>query len=308
MSKYKHIFGPVQSRRFGRSLGVDLTPGKTCTMNCVFCQLGKTETLTAERREYVSTAEVLSELEHWAKHGGTADCVTLAGSGEPTLHLQFGKVLRFIRQNLELSAILLSNGSTFHDPEVRAAACEADIVKLSLSAWDQPSFERINRASPRVPFERIVEGQKAFRAEFTGELRLEVFVIEGINSGVEDMAKIAALAAEIRPDVVQLNTAVRPVAEPAAIAASVDQMQRLARVFEPPAEVIAAFPPTVHGHMEASHKAVLALLTRHPATAAEIAASCGVPEEEAGRILTKLVDDGKVATDERTGGTYYSPS
>lgn len=307
MSKqYKHIFGPIPSRRFGRSLGVDLTPGKTCSMNCIFCQLGATKTLTVDRKEYVPTAEVLDELQRWAESGGVADCVSLAGSGEPTLHSGFGDVLDFIRDNMGLTAILLSNGTTLHLPEVRKNAAKADIVKVSLSAWDQTSFDSINRACNGVSFDRVVAGLKAFRNEYSGEMRLEVFVVGGINSDIEDMRKIAAIAADIQPDLVQLNTAVRPVAEPAAITADIDQLTKLAKVFTPPASIIASFSSAQSSHMTFSPESVLAAIKRHPSTAAEVAGSCGVSVDEAARCLTELVDDGKAAADKRDDGTYYS--
>jgi wyosine [tRNA(Phe)-imidazoG37] synthetase (radical SAM superfamily) len=304
--KYKHIFGPIPSRRFGRSLGVDLTPGKTCSMNCIFCQLGATKTLTVDRKEYVPTAEVLDELRRWSESGGVADCVSLAGSGEPTLHSGFGDVLDFIRNEMGLTAILLSNGTTLHLPEVRKDAIKADIVKVSLSAWDQASFDKINRACNSVSFDSIVAGQKAFRNEYSGEMRLEVFVVAGINSDIEDMKKIAAIAADIQPDLVQLNTAVRPVAEPAAITADIDQLGRLAKVFDPPANIIASFSSAQSSHMTFSPESVLAAIRRHPSTAAEVAGSCGVSVEKAAKCLGELVDNGKAAADERELGTYYS--
>ena len=99
MEDYRYLFGPVPSRRFGRSLGVDLNPFKTCSLDCVFCHLGQTTEKTIEQREYVPIEAVLAELDKWLKTEGKADYITLAGSGEPTLHSRFGEVLHFIRQN-----------------------------------------------------------------------------------------------------------------------------------------------------------------------------------------------------------------
>ena len=154
MTTYRHVFGPVPSRRFGRSLGVDLTPLKTCSFNCVFCQLGPTPRTTLERREYVPVQSVKNEILRWRDAGGTADYATLSGSGEPTLHSGFGEVLRFLKAELPCSAVLLTNGSLLHLPEVRAAAAEADVAKLSLSAWDDDSFRQINRPHPDLDFHR----------------------------------------------------------------------------------------------------------------------------------------------------------
>ena len=182
MQKYHYLFGPVPSRRFGRSLGVDLTPRKTCTLDCVFCQLGRTTDKTMTRKEYVPVDAVLAELAAWIKENGKADYITLSGSGEPTLHSGFGEVLQFIRSHSSIPAVLLTNGTLLHLPEVQEAACHAHIVKVSLSAWDQASFGWVNRPHPELSFHQVVEGQKAFRARFKGQLWLEVFLVAGMNS------------------------------------------------------------------------------------------------------------------------------
>jgi wyosine [tRNA(Phe)-imidazoG37] synthetase (radical SAM superfamily) len=137
---YRYLFGPVPSRRLGLSLGVDLNPVKVCTENCVFCQVGRTTELTAERREWVPTAEVLAEFDRWAAAGGTADYVTLSGSGEPTMHAGFGEVLRRVQATGRYRTALLSNGSLMWRPEVRRDAAAADVVKVTISAWDEASF------------------------------------------------------------------------------------------------------------------------------------------------------------------------
>ena len=158
-TEYKTIFGPVPSRRFGLSLGVDLVPFKTCSLNCVFCQLGRTTNKTVTRKEYVPLKMVLTELEAWLKTDGHADYITLSGSGEPTLHSQFGKVLEFIRANSEIPAVLLTNGTMLYLPEVKEAAIHADVVKVSLSVWNQDSFGWVNRPHPELNFKQIVKGQ-----------------------------------------------------------------------------------------------------------------------------------------------------
>jgi wyosine [tRNA(Phe)-imidazoG37] synthetase (radical SAM superfamily) len=156
MQRYRYLFGPVPSRRLGRSLGVDLTPRKTCTFDCVFCQLGRTTHKTMTRKEYVPVHAVLAELGAWIKENGKADYVTLSGSGEPTLHSDFGEVLQFIRSRSSIPAVLLTNGTLLHLPEVQEAASYAHVVKVSLSAWDQASFGWVNRPHPELSFSRVI--------------------------------------------------------------------------------------------------------------------------------------------------------
>jgi wyosine [tRNA(Phe)-imidazoG37] synthetase (radical SAM superfamily) len=167
MEEYKHIFGPVPSRRLGRSLGVDLTPYKTCTQDCVFCQLGRTPNKTITRREYVPIGKVLDEIEEWLRRDGKADHITLSGSGEPTLHSCFGEVLGFVRNNSAIKAVLLTNGSLFHLPEVRREALKAHIVKVSLSAWDQASYGWVNRPHPDLDFKQLMTSQKVAKLDGT---------------------------------------------------------------------------------------------------------------------------------------------
>ncbi|MBW2097072.1 MAG: radical SAM protein, partial [Deltaproteobacteria bacterium] len=137
---------------------MDLIPHKTCSQDCVFCQLGRTPKKTLARREYVPMGEVLDELGRWLKRDGRADHITLSGSGEPMLHSRFGEILRFVRKNSTLKVVLLTNGSLFHLPQVRREASEAHIVKISLSAWDQASYRWVNRPHPHLDFKEVIGG------------------------------------------------------------------------------------------------------------------------------------------------------
>ncbi|HOW98486.1 MAG TPA: radical SAM protein, partial [Kiritimatiellia bacterium] len=260
MTAFRHLFGPVPSRRFGRSLGVDLTPLKTCTLDCVFCQLGHTSCKTLERREYVPVAEVTTELARWRDEGGQADYITLAGSGEPTLHSGFGDVLEFIRDELPVPAVLLSNGTLFWESDVREAACQARIVKLSLSAWDTRTFQRVNRPHPELSFDVVVAGLRTFRQMFPGTIWLEVFLVDGLNTTAEGLERLARLAETIAPDEIHLNTAVRPAAERAVQAVPRERMEEWAGWFRPRATVIAGFPKRSGVNIEAGERAILDML------------------------------------------------
>jgi wyosine [tRNA(Phe)-imidazoG37] synthetase (radical SAM superfamily) len=302
---YKYLFGPVPSRRLGRSLGVDLIPFKTCTMSCRFCQLGDSPCALSERKEYVPIADVLAELVQWKERGGQADHITLAGSGEPTLHTGFGEVLRWVKDNTDYPSVLLSNGSLLHLPEVRAAAAMADKVKVTLSAWDEASFQQIHRPAEGVTFEQLVEGEQAFRKEFGGELSLEVFIIEGVNSEISDVQKIAALAETINPDRIDLNTAVRPPADSGIKAVSPEQLTKLAQVFGPKAVVAASFKKQTAQALEVTEEALLGLIQRHPATASQLAQEYSAPLEQVVETLERLVKAGKLNAEKRDGETYY---
>ena len=305
MREYKHIFGPVPSRRLGRSLGVDLTPYKTCSYDCVFCQLGRTPSKTITRGEYVPIGEVLDELGEWLKKDGKADHITLSGSGEPTLHSRFGEVLRFIRKNSPVKAVLLTNGSLLHLPEVRSAASQAHIVKVSLSAWDQASYGWLNRPHPELDFKELIGGQKAFRDEFKGQMWIEVFIVAGMNSIPSDVAKIAAVADLLRPDRTHLNTAVRPPAEDFVAPLSRDRLISLCHLFRPTAEVIAEYEAKGGFEVEANEEKIISMLQRRPCTAEDVAGAFGMHLNEASKYLGNLMRKGPIRAERTSGALYY---
>jgi wyosine [tRNA(Phe)-imidazoG37] synthetase (radical SAM superfamily) len=306
MGYFKYLFGPVPSRRFGRSLGVDLNPYKICSLDCVFCQLGRTTEKTVIRQEYVPTGEVISELKEWLKTDGKADYITLSGSGEPTLHSRFGEVLKFIRKNSEIPALLLTNGTMLNLPEARKAASFADIVKVSLSAWDQASYRWVNRPHPQLHFDKLLEGQKAFRSQFNGEFWMEVFLVGGMNSMRDDVRKIADLVKEIDPDRIQLNTAVRPTAEDFAAALSKERMEELTHLFDPTAEVIAEFRARHVEHMQTNQETILSMLQRRPCTADQIADVFDMHLNEVSKYIGILMRSDQIRAERKDSTVYYA--
>jgi wyosine [tRNA(Phe)-imidazoG37] synthetase (radical SAM superfamily) len=287
-------------------LGVDLTPFKTCTLDCVFCQLGRTTRKTIVRDEYVPTADVVAELDAWLKDGGTADHITLAGSGEPTLHTRFGDVLQAVRDRTCIPTALLSNGTLFTQPEVREAAKRADLVKLTLSAWDAVSFAHIHRPDPGLDFSRIVDGYRAFRQGFHGRLWIEVFLLWGANTVPGDVEKIAALIESVGPDEIHLNTSTRPPAEDFALAAPRSNMERLAGLFRPRATVVAGFSSAAASGFAATEATILAMLERRPCTARQIAGGFGMHPNEVAKYLGNLSLAQRIRPRSSNGETYYS--
>ncbi len=302
---YRYLFGPVPSRRLGRSLGVDLVPVKTCTFNCPFCEVGFTTAHTVDRREYVPVDAVLAEVDDWLASGGTADIITVAGSGEPTLHSRFGDILDGIGDRCDIPTALLTNSSLMHLPDVREAAAKASIVKASLSAWDQASFHRVKHAHPSLAFEAMVEGLRALRREYTGRIWMEVFLMAGVNDAPADVKKIAELARGIRPDRIQLNTVVRPPADGEAGAVPPEALQALAGLFEPEAELIAGFQGEPCRSATATEAEIVNMLARRPCTAADIGASFGLPAEATEALVKRLEEAGRIVAEPRDDGVYY---
>jgi wyosine [tRNA(Phe)-imidazoG37] synthetase (radical SAM superfamily) len=309
MPAYRHLFGPVFSRRFGRSLGLDLVRSKTCSLNCLFCQLGPTAQPTVHRCADVAVEEIWQELEVWRQAGGQTDFVTLGGSGEPTLHPRFGEVLRWIRDNLPFRSLLLTNGTLFTFEEVRHDAALADVVKVSLHAWDQGSFERIVRPHAALRFDAILQGYRRFRSIFRGRLHVEVFVIPGVNDAPAQMTRIARLARSFQPDVIDLNTLDRPPADSTVQVSPVETLAALAPLFTPVAHVTrtlpAGTPPPFATPPDA--EAMVALVRRHPASAEQLATHAGHSVEATLATLKALAAQQRIQLVKRDGVWFASP-
>ncbi len=299
-----YVFGPVASRRLGRSLGVDLVPFKTCSYDCVYCQLGRTTARTLERREWTPMDAVLEELKR--KLPCRPDYITLSGSGEPTLHSRIGEIIERIQVMTRIPVAVLTNGSLLWQAEVRAQLADADVVLPSLDAGDDLRFRALNRPHDGIVFERMVEGLVEFRREFRGQYWLEVFLLNGYTALQSEALKIAAWVREIRPDKVQLNTVARPPAEHFAIAAPMPRLKQLARLFRPVAEVIVERHGARHpAAMEPEAGAVLELLRRRPCTAQDVADGLGLLPNHALKLLTRLESRRQIERQPIAGQCFY---
>ncbi|MBN1911390.1 MAG: radical SAM protein [Pirellulales bacterium] len=304
----EHVFGPVPSRRLGRSLGVDLVPFKTCTYDCVYCQLGRTTCLTTQRKEWVPVDEVFDELAERLDTGSDytgPDYVTLSGSGEPTLCTRIGELIDRIKRMTRVPVAVLTNGSLLWQEEVRRELAGADLVIPSLDAGSPEGFQRANRPHPDVTFERLIEGLIAFRETFSGQYWLEVFLMADASTDAE-VERMAWWVERIRPDRVQLNTVTRPPAETDAVALSREELERLANRFQPAAEVIAEFHATQEKAVSpGSRQRVLTLLERRPCTLDDLAQGTGMHYNEIIKYIEYLSAQGQIQQTNVQGRTYY---
>lgn len=201
------IYGPVPSWRLGRSLGIDLlsTREKTCSFDCVYCQLGRTIHSTVERKEFVPIPSLVLELERI--RGVPADYATFSGVGEPTLASNLGQVIKIVKPVLRLPIAVLTNSSLMPRKDVRQELAQADIVVAKLDAPNRKLFHAINRPVAGYSLDEILQGIKYFRSEFSGKLSLQMMFIEANKDYASEMARIAE---QLSPDEIQLNTPLRP--------------------------------------------------------------------------------------------------
>ena len=232
------VYGPVPSRRLGRSLGIDLVPFKTCTYDCVYCQLGRTTHKTVRRRRWLEAADVIAGVRD--RLSSEPDVIALAGSGEPTLHAGLGEVIDGIKEITSVPVAVITNGSLLSRPSLRHELADADIVLPSLDAPDERLFSLVNRPHASLRLADVVRGMIAFREGYEGQVWLEILLLDWSTGTLAEVERLAALAARIAPDRIQLNTVARPPAESFAEPVSGDRLLEFAEYFTPRAEVIAA--------------------------------------------------------------------
>ena len=306
---YKHLFGPVPSRRLGMSLGVDLIPHKICSLNCVYCECGATTSLTHERKEYVPVDEVYSELKDFFKTNPDPDYLTFSGAGEPTLHKHIGEVIAFLKElRPEIPVAVLTNGTLFGNPEVREELMLADLVLPSLDAATDLALRRINRPRRELTASGYINGLIEFSREFKGEIWLEVLILPGYNDGEENLKALKEAIRKINPDRIQLNTLDRPGTVEGLLPARTSQLKEIASFFDlDKVEIIA--PPEERSQVKSYRtdveSAILETIARRPCTLADLEKILGLHINEINKYLGVLEETGKVETVEEERGVFY---
>lgn len=303
----EHVFGPVPSRRLGRSLGVDLIPFKTCPYDCVYCQLGRTTDCTLTRREFLPVAQVLEEVAAALADGGAPDYLTLAGSGEPTLYEPLDELLVGLKALSDVPVAVLTNGALLGLPEVRAALTKADLVVPSLDVGNETLFRTINRPHPELCFAGVAAGLLQFGEQFRGRLWLEVLLLGGEAADAASVRPLAALAARLQPERVQLGTVVRPPAEPWAQEATPEELSAAQRLLGDRCEIIADYHPTAALTLpRAGEQAVLELLRRRPCRLEDLAAGLALHRNAVVKHVGHLLRAGQIGVEHRGGEAYYT--
>jgi wyosine [tRNA(Phe)-imidazoG37] synthetase (radical SAM superfamily) len=305
-NKKKYLFGPVPSRRLGLSLGVDVVPYKVCSFDCLYCQVGKTTESTIERKEYIPVNEVLEQLKERIKSGLHADYITLSGSGEPTLNSKIEKLIDGIKKLTNIPVAVLTNGTLLFDADVRRAVCKADLVLPSLDAGSEEVFRKINRPCKEITLARLIDGLCALRSDFEGQIWLEVFIINRINTDKAELEKIKQLISKIKPDRVQLNTAVRPTVEKGITGSGKRQMEEIAEFLGGKCEIIADFTKKIENEdIKATEQQVLEMLQRRPCSLDDICSGLGIHRNEATKYTSHFQNAGIIETEKRGEKLFF---
>ncbi len=306
---YKYLFGPVPSRRLGMSLGVDLVPKKVCSLDCVYCEVGKTIKLTTKRKEYIKTDRVKGELAHYFNNNPDPDYITFSGSGEPTLNICIGDILQIIKKNRpSIPVAVLTNGTLLSDKAVREALKDADVVLPSLDAATQTVFQKINRPDKDLNIDDYIQGLIDFRNEFKGETWLEVFILPGYNDSDEEMAAMKMVIENINPDSVQLNTLDRPGTVAGLRGATNNELIKVSELWNfNNIQIISASQRrrNIQSYRDDIETAILETISRRPCTLDDLTMILSIHVNEINKYLDVLEKEGQIERSTQERGVFY---
>jgi wyosine [tRNA(Phe)-imidazoG37] synthetase (radical SAM superfamily) len=306
---YQHLFGPVPSRRLGISLGIDLVPMKTCTLNCIYCECGPTTQLTLKRKEYVPFADVKKELSHYLSLNPKPDYITFSGSGEPTLNSTIKEVIHFIKTQADnIPVALLTNGTLLSQKEVREDIKNATVIIPSLDAATEKAFAKIVRPHPNLSVETIINGLIQLRKEYAGQIWLEIFIVPKINDTKEELTALKSAIEKINPDQVQLNTLDRPGTIPDIAPASYKKLKNILDFWQIDNAEIIAKPQkrkTLLSYRADPKSAIMETVARRPCTIQDLVELLGLHAAKVNKHLEELQSAEKIITVKQKRGFFY---
>ncbi len=306
---YKHLFGPVPSRRLGMSLGIDLVPKKVCSLNCVYCEVGKTTNLTIDRKEYIKYDAVIEELAHYFTNNPDPDYITFSGYGEPTLNSRIGAIIEYVKQKKPTIPIaILTNGTLLYDKNVRVELMNADVVLPSLDAATELGFKRINRPPKTLTLTKYIQGLVTFSNEFKGKIWLEIFILPDYNDNEKELIALKKAILKINPDSIQLNTLDRPGTKENLRGATQKELQHIIDFWGlDNVEIIAAAQErkNIQSYRKDAEAAIIETIARRPCTLDDLSKILGLHVNEINKYLDVLEADNKIEVVTLERGVFY---
>ena len=284
------IYGPVPSRRLGVSLGVDVIPRKTCSYDCIYCQLGRVTNKTIQRDVYIPAELIIREVKDFLAQLETpVDYITFSGSGEPTLHSQIGPIIGGIKEMTSIPVAVITNGSLLFMDEVKLDLSEADLIIPSLDAVSKTVYETINRPEESLEINRVIQGLVDFREQFRGQVWIEILYCRGINDDPFEISKMKKVLEKVNPNRIQLNTVYRPPAEDFASPLEEERLREIEEDFGDKASIITPYRGNKSmGGKGEIEKRIIDALRRRPLTAEDMAGILRLHREELVKYLKLL--------------------
>jgi wyosine [tRNA(Phe)-imidazoG37] synthetase (radical SAM superfamily) len=303
-----YIFGPLNSRRFGLSLGIDAVPAKTCNLNCVYCECGETESFSFKPFEYIKAQYIIDELKQVLDSNIVCDYITFSGAGEPLLNSQIGGIIDFIKDNYpQRKIVILTNGILLSNPEIAQKILKADIIVPSLDASTQDVFSLMTRPGDEIIFDEYIKGLLEFRKIFPGEIFLEIFFVPGINDSYNEIMGLKELCIKISPDKIHLNSLDRPGAVKNLPIMSMEKLTEIAQLFLPLEAEIIGNPnlAITKVRIKDLRESIISIIKRRPSTIEDICRVTGKSEKEVNEIIKDLVKINSIEAKEMERGIFY---
>ncbi len=301
------IFGPVPSRRLGRSLGIDIVPLKCCSFDCVYCEVGKTTCHTFKRAPYVKKEVVKEEFEKFLKTGVPYDTITFSGSGEPTLNSDLGDIVKYLKDVQDKKIALLTNSSLLDDENLINEIKDIDLILPSLDAVSEDIVKRLNRPAQEIDMNKIVEGLYKLKKVMTGQMFLEVLIVPGYNDTEEEWKKLKEAIDYINPDWVDINTVVRPSRTMHVEGASYEVLKKFKDLIGEKGRIIAPFK--VKGNEKVNEENLEERLRKtleiRPCNIKELSSSLSVDEKELSMILKEWIINGIASSEIMNGEEFF---
>jgi wyosine [tRNA(Phe)-imidazoG37] synthetase (radical SAM superfamily) len=307
INKLDYFYGPVPSRRLGFSLGVDLTPIKTCNFDCVYCQVGPTTKKINRRFSLIDLAQFKRRLKFILTKNPQIDYITFSGSGEPTLHRQLDKIIAAIKQvsGNRHKICLITNSSLLTSSAVRKEISKVDLIIPSLDAACEKTFKKIDRPFPGISLKKIISGLVKLRREFKGKIWLEIMLVKGINDTILEARKFKKIIPLLKPDKIELNLPVRPSWEKAQVPDQ-QRVEEIAVIIGGNIEVVGDFKRRrVIRLDDVQTSAIIDFLQRRPARLDNLAAGLGIKREILEQIIRRLTMNGDIRPVFQPDGRYY---
>ena len=303
----KYLFGPVPSRRLGYSLGIDLVPNKTCTFDCIYCEVGKTTDLTEKRRDFGNAEEIIRETKDFlSSYTGRIDHITFTGSGEPTLNAKLGYIAQEIKKETRIPLALITNTALFGDADVREDAMKFDVVLPSLDSVNEESFRAVNKPHNGIVLQNIIDGLLKFSEEYKGKILLEILFVKNVNDSDRDIMALRRILEKMHIDKIQINTVVRPPAYSSAKPIDANDRERIKNLLGDKVQIELAFNPENSNKSSAGEDDVKRLLQRRPCTYDQISTALGIPSKELNSIIDKLEKTKNIRVEKFGEEFYYS--
>ncbi|MCD6414502.1 MAG: radical SAM protein [Candidatus Diapherotrites archaeon] len=300
-----YAYGPVPSRRLGKSLGVSPIPPKTCSYSCVYCQLGRTNHLQARRESFYPREDIFKDIKTVVGES-RPDYITFVGDGEPTLCKDLGWLIHECKENWDIPVAVITNGSLFYMEDVRHDLMEADVVLPTLDAGSEELFRKINRPHPDIAFDKMLQGQIDFRKEYHGKIWMEVMLVAGLNDSDEALAGIKKALDMVRPDRIYINVPIRPPAEPWAKPPEPERIMAAHGLLGKTIDIAGYESGNfVVDEFKDARTAILELTSRHPLREEQ---ARKIEEKFAEKIVDKLVSSSELVRVNYRGKVYLLPS